>query len=147
MTCWLNQSPVTSDLSNSGISAIPADLKASIPPSSLSRIVIHAATSHPIEFNISAAFNAEPPVVVTSSSNTTLSPDLIVEPSIPGGFPVFLPPLPLGSLRTMKPLISDPFLALAIAMAVRGTAPNSKPPMASTPPITSILSCIRTPRR
>ena len=116
--CWLNQSPVIFDLSKSGIRGIPAVLNASIPPSSLSRIVMHAATSHPIEFNIPAAFNADPPVVVTSSSNTTLSPDLMVEPSIPGGFPVVLPPLPLGSLRTMNPLISEPFPALAIALSL-----------------------------
>ena len=88
--CLSNQSPVTSDLRIRGISLIPADLNASIPPSCLSRIVTQATNSQPIDSIIEVALRADPPVVVTSSSKITLSPDLIVEPSIPGGFPVFL---------------------------------------------------------
>ena len=84
--CLSNQSPVTSDLRIRGISLIPADLNASIPPSCLSRIVTQATNSQPIDSIIEAALRADPPVVVTSSSKITLSPDLIVEPRYQVGF-------------------------------------------------------------
>ena len=59
-------------------------------------------------------------------------PSRIVEPSIPGGFPVFLPPRPLGSFLTTNPLRLLPFADFAITIPVKGTAPNSRPPTAST---------------
>ena len=43
----------------------------------------------------------------------------------------FLPPLPLGSFRTMKPLLVDSFGDIVTAIAVNGTAPNSSPPTKS----------------
>ena len=85
--------------------------------------------------------------MVTSSNKTTRSSSRRVEPSIPGGFPVLRPPRPFASLRTRKPRRSDPFPAFAIAIPVSGTAPNSSPPTASTPPIDSISAWSSTPIR
>ena len=147
ITCSDIHSPVTSERRMSGCRPIPVAWKASWPPSSRSRIVMQAATSQPISIRRVAAFSAEPPVVVTSSNNTTRSPSRRVEPSIPGGFPVLRPPRPLASLRTRKPRRSEPLPAFAIAMPVRGTAPNSSPPTASTPPIESISAWSSTPIR
>ena len=103
-------------------------------------MVMQPTISQPISTKRWHACNAEPPVVVTSSKIRHLSPDTSVEPSIPGGFPVFRPPHPLGSFRMMNPLNPLPEGAFAIAIPVNGTAPNSNPPTASIDPISFILS-------
>ena len=113
-----------------GYRLIPADWKASCPPSSRSRIVIQAATSQPSSRSLSPHFIAEPPVVVTSSSMTMRSPTLMVEPSMSAGLPVFL--LALSPLYNNETSGSLPFDDLAMTMPVRGTAPNSRPPTAFT---------------
>ena len=75
---------------------IPALRKASFPPSSLSNMANTPTTLQSVvEDIIFTALIAEPPVVVTSSNITIFPPLLNEEPSIPGGFEVFLPPLPL----------------------------------------------------
>ena len=65
---------------------MPAAWKASTPPSSRSKILITARTSHDVVSRMrSTALMEEPPVVVTSSRMTMLPPAAIDAPSIPGG--------------------------------------------------------------